>query len=118
LIGSTISTRSEKKISCASKISSPGALSHDTKTSKISKKDYPHKFYPESFNHEFLLKPDFEEYRNNYKKEYEENQNYVGEEYHQEPDHRSTFMKMVKETTRTMSAKNDERRQVLPSKVI
>jgi hypothetical protein len=27
-------------------------------------------------------------------------------------------MKMVKERTRTMSAANDERRQVLPSKVI
>jgi hypothetical protein len=27
-------------------------------------------------------------------------------------------MKMVKERTRTMSAVNDERRQVLPSKVI
>jgi hypothetical protein len=55
---------------------------------------------------------------NNAKKEFEENQNYVGEESHQEPYHPSTFMKMVKETTRTMSAVNDKRRQVLPSKVI
>jgi hypothetical protein len=46
-------------------------------------------------------------------------QNYVGdEESNQEPDHPSTFMKMVKERTRTMSAVNDERRQVLLSKVI
>jgi hypothetical protein len=40
------------------------------------------------------------------------------EEFHQEPDHPSTFMKMVKERTRKMSAVNDERRHVLPSKVI
>jgi hypothetical protein len=32
LIGSTISTRSKKCVSCASKISSPSVLSHDTKT--------------------------------------------------------------------------------------
>jgi hypothetical protein len=37
---------------------------------------------------------------------------------HQEPDHSSTFMKMFKERTPTMSDVNDERRQVLPSKVI
>jgi hypothetical protein len=56
---------------------------------------------------------------NNAKKEFEENQKYIGdEEFYQEPDHPSTFMKMVKERTRTMSAVNDERRQVLPSKVI
>jgi hypothetical protein len=61
----------------------------------------------------FLPKPDFEGYRNNAKTEFEENQNYVGdEECHQEPDHPNTFMKMVKERTRTTSAVNDERRQV------
>jgi hypothetical protein len=53
----------------------------------------------------------FEGYKNNAKKEFEENKNYVGdEEFHQEPDYPSTFMKMVKERTRTMSAVNDERR--------
>jgi hypothetical protein len=119
LIGSTISTRCKKSVSCASNISSPRALSHDTKTSKVSKKANPDDFYPKNFNHAFLTKPDFEGYRNNAKKEFEENQNYVGdEEFHQEPDHPSTFMKMVKERTRTMSAVNDERHQVLPSKVI
>jgi hypothetical protein len=42
-------------------------------------------------------------------KTFEENQNYVGdEEFHQEPDHPTTFMKMVKERTRAMSALNDE----------
>jgi hypothetical protein len=56
---------------------------------------------------------------NDAKKEFEENQNYIDdEEFHQEPDHPSTFMKMLKERTRTMSAANDEKRQVLPSKVI
>jgi hypothetical protein len=80
---------------------------------------FPHDFYPKNFNHAFLPKPGFERYRNNAKKEFEENQNYVGdEEFHQEPEHPSTFMKMVKERTRTMSAVNDKRRQVLPSKVI
>jgi hypothetical protein len=34
------------------------------------------------------------------------------------PDHPSTFMKMVKERTRAMSAVNYERRQLLPTKVI
>jgi hypothetical protein len=92
---------------------------HDTKTSKVSDKDNPHDFYHKNFNHGFLTKPDFEIYRNNSKKEFEENQNCIGDaEFHQDPDHSSTFMKMVKERTRTMSAVNDERRQVLPSKVI
>jgi hypothetical protein len=41
-----------------------------------------------------------------------------GEEFHQEPDHPGAFMRIVRERTRTMSAVNDERHQVLPSKVI
>jgi hypothetical protein len=117
LIESTNSTRSRKSVSCASKISSPSVLSHDNKASKVSDKDKPHDFYPENFNRAFLPKPDFEGYRNNAKKEFEENQNYVGEEFHQEPDYPSTFMKMGMGRTRAMSAVNDERRQVLPSKV-
>jgi hypothetical protein len=96
MIGSTISTRSKKSVSCASMISSPSVLSHDTKASKVSEKNKPHDFNPKNFNHEFLPKPDSEGYRNNAKKEFEENQNYVGdEEFHQEPDHPSAFMKMV-----------------------
>jgi hypothetical protein len=43
-IGSTISTRSKKSVSCASKISSPSVLSHNTKASKVSEKDNPHDF--------------------------------------------------------------------------
>jgi hypothetical protein len=52
------------------------------------------------------------------RKEFEENQNYVGDEFHQHPEHPFKFMKMVKERTLTISAVNDERSQVLPSKVI
>jgi hypothetical protein len=59
LIGSTISTRSKKSVSCACKISSPSVLSHDTKASKVSEKANPHDFYPKSFNHAFLPKTDF-----------------------------------------------------------
>jgi hypothetical protein len=84
----------------------------------VSEKANPHDFYPKNFNHAFLFKPDFDGYRNNAKKEYEKNQNYVSEKFHQEPNHPSTFMKMVKGRIRTMSAVNDGRRQVLPSKVI
>jgi hypothetical protein len=81
-------------------------------------KDNPHDFYLKIFDHKILPKPAFEGYRNNAKKKFEENQNYVGdEEFHQEPDYPSTFMKSVKERTRTMSAVNDERRQAFPSKV-
>jgi hypothetical protein len=119
LIGSTISTRSKKSVSCTGKISSPSVLSRDAKTSKVSEKDNPHDFYPKNFNHSFLLKPDFEGHRNYAKKEFEESQNCIGkEEFHQKPDHFNTFMKISRERTRTMSAVNDERRQVLPSKVI
>jgi hypothetical protein len=44
LIGSTISTRSRKSVSCASNISSPSVLSHDTKASKVSEEANPHDF--------------------------------------------------------------------------
>jgi hypothetical protein len=50
LIGSTISTRSKKNISCARNIFSPSVLSHDTKASKVSEKSNPH-FFPKNFNH-------------------------------------------------------------------
>jgi hypothetical protein len=61
--GSTISTRSKNSVTCASKISSPSILSHDTKASKFSEKDNPHDFYPKNLNHAFLSKPDFKGYR-------------------------------------------------------
>jgi hypothetical protein len=80
LIGSTVSTRSKNNVSYASKISSLSVLSHDTKTSKVSEEAKWHNIYPKNFNHAFLPKPDFEGYRNNAKKEFEENQNHLGEE--------------------------------------
>jgi hypothetical protein len=73
LIGSTISNRFKKSVSCANMISSPNDLSHDTKASKVSEKANPHDFHPKNFNHAFLTKPDFEGYRNNAKKKFEEN---------------------------------------------
>jgi hypothetical protein len=80
LTGSTISTKYKKIVSCSSKISPTSVLSHDTKTSKVSEKYNPHYFYPKNFNHAFLPKPEFEGYRNNDKKEFEETQNCIGDE--------------------------------------
>jgi hypothetical protein len=58
---------------------------------KKLERDNPHDFY---FNHAFLPKTDYEGYRNNAKKEFEENQNDIVEEIHKEPDHPITFLKM------------------------
>jgi hypothetical protein len=87
LIGSTINTRSRRSVSCASNLSSPTAISDDTKMSKVSSKISQHDFYPKNHNHAFMPKPDFEGYRRNAKKESEDNQDYLAEELHQEPDH-------------------------------
>ena len=118
LIGSTISTRSQKNISCASKISSPSVLSQDTKMSRESEKSNTHDFYPKNFNHAFLPKPDFEEYRKNAKKDHDVDPDYLAEDGHPEPDHPSTFMKMIKSRANAIANANDERRQVLPARVI
>jgi hypothetical protein len=53
LTGYTINNRSKKSVSCASNISSPSILSHDTKASKVSEKANSHDFYPKNFNHAF-----------------------------------------------------------------
>ena len=118
LVGSTISTRSQKNISCASKISSPSVFSQDTKISRMSEGSNKHDFYPKNFNHAFLPKQNFEEYRKNAKKEYEENFDALAGHAHHEPDHPSTFMKMIKGRTNATSAANDERRQVLNPRII
>jgi hypothetical protein len=96
----------------------PQVFFHMIRRQQKYQKDNPHDFYPKNFNHVFVTKPDFEGYRNNAKKKFEENQNYVGEEFHQEPDHPSAFMKMVKKITQTMSTANHGRRQVLLSKIV
>ena len=111
LVGSTISTRSKKNAATDSKISSPSVLSEDTEISKISDKSNTHDFYPKHLNHAFMPKPDFEGYRNDTKKTYEDEQYPLGVEEHQMPDHPSTFMKMIKGRSQAMSAANDERRQ-------
>jgi hypothetical protein len=111
VIGSTISTRS-KNISCPSNISSSSVLSQDTKTSKVSERSNKHDFYPKNFNHAFLPKPDFEGYRNNAKKEYEENQDYFAADGYQELDHPCTFMKMIKGRAHMLSTAKDERRHL------
>jgi hypothetical protein len=48
LIGSTISTRSKKTVSCASEISLPSVVSEDTKVSKASEKSNGRYFYPKN----------------------------------------------------------------------
>jgi hypothetical protein len=118
LIGSTISTRSKKTVSSASEISSQTDV--DTKVSKSSNKFNVQDFYPKHLNHAFEPKPDFDGYRNDVKKAYEnENNPYpLGVDEHQVPDHPSSFMNMIKGRSRAKSAANDERRQVLPSRVI
>jgi hypothetical protein len=115
LIGSTISTRSQKNISCANKISSPSVLSQDTKTPKVSEGSNKHDNYPKNFYHALLPKQNFERFSNNYKKDCEENQGYLVEHTHQEPDHASTFMKMIKERANAIATANDETHQDLPS---
>jgi hypothetical protein len=68
LIGSTISTRSKKTVSCASKISSPSVVSEDTQVSKASAKSNVHDFYSKHLNHALMPKPDFEGNRNDFKR--------------------------------------------------
>jgi hypothetical protein len=113
-----ISTRSKKAVSCASKISSPIVISEDTTQSKASEKSNVHDFYPENLNHTFMLKPDFDGYRNDVKKAYENNPCTLDVDEHQVQDHTSTFMNMIKGRSQAMSAANDERRQILPSQFI
>jgi hypothetical protein len=73
VIRSTISTRSKKKVSCASKISSPSVISEDTTVTKASEKSNVNYFYPKNLNHAFMQKPDFVGCRNDVKKMYEIN---------------------------------------------
>jgi len=120
LIGSTISTRSKKNASSASKVSSPCVLSEDTEISKTSVKSNTYEFYPKHLNHAFMLKQVLEACRTDVIKTHEdEDEQYsLGVDAHQMPDHPSTVMKMVKGRSQAISAANHERRQVLPSRVI
>jgi hypothetical protein len=118
LTGSTISTTSKKHESVVSKVSTPSVLSDNIEISKTSAESNAHKFYPKHLNYAFMPKPDFEGYRNDIKTSYEKEQYPSGIEEHQVPDHPSTFMKMIKGSSQAISAANDERGQVLPSRVI
>jgi hypothetical protein len=118
LIGSTISTRCKKHGSTVTKVSSPSVLSDNTEISKTSTKSNAHDFYPKNWNHVLMPKPDFEGYRNEMKKSYEQEQNPSCIDEHQMPDHLSNFMKMIKGRSQAISAANEERRQVQPSRVI
>jgi hypothetical protein len=119
IIGSKISTRYKKNASFAIKFL-PQVFSHIIlRYQKYQRKTTHVTLLPQKLQSWVLPKHDFEGYMKNSKKKFEENQNYIGdEEFHQEPDHPSTFMKMVKEWTRIISAINDGRCQLLPSKVI
>ena len=100
-IGSTISTKS-REISCASKISSPSMMFHDTKSSKVSKESNISNFYPKNLNHAFMSKPNFEEYRREENQKFEESRKYVVEDDVEEADNPSSFMKMIKARTDTV----------------
>jgi hypothetical protein len=65
-----------------------------------------------------MPKPDFEGYRSDFKKSYEEEQYPSGIGEHQMLDHPSTFMKMINGRSQAISAANDERRQFVPSRII
>jgi hypothetical protein len=100
LIGSTINTTSKKTVSWARKISSPSVVSEDTKVSMASEKSNARYFYPKNLNHAFVPKPDFDGYRNDVKKMYENNPYSLGVPDHQVPDHPGSFMKMIKGRSR------------------
>jgi hypothetical protein len=97
LIGSTISTISKKDSSCVTKTSSPSIL---TVNSEISKKS-ANPIY--TIIHSFQ-KPEFERYKNDSKKRYEDNANILSLNEHQIPDHPRFFMKMIKESENALSA--------------
>jgi hypothetical protein len=99
-------------------ISSPSVVSKDTQVSKASEKSNARYFYPKNLNYAFVPKPDFEGYRSDVKKAYENDPYPLGVDDHQVPDHPTSFMNMIKGRSLAISAEKDERRQVLPSRVI
>ena len=90
----------------------------DTKSSKISRESNIAKFYPKNLNHAFIPKPNFEECCHEVKQKFEESRKYVVDDDIEEADNPSSFLKMIRgRTDAALSAKN-EKRQVLPSRVI
>jgi hypothetical protein len=86
LVGSTVCTRSKKGGSVVSRMSSPSVKSVNTKASKVSEASNPKEtvrtseyysqldFYPTNLRHTLMPKPDFEGYRQEFKKPYESDQ--------------------------------------------
>ena len=91
LIGSKISSRSKKSASSASKISSPCVPSEVTKISKTSGISNTHDFYPKHLNHAFMPKLDFEVYRYDIKKTYEDEEYPLDVDEDRMPDHPSVL---------------------------
>jgi hypothetical protein len=118
LIGFTIRAIFKKDASCVSKMSWPSTLTVNTELSKRSTKSNKHDIYHKSFNHAFLSKPEFESFRNDVKKRCEDEKIVLDVNKHQMKDHPITFMKIIKGRENSMSAANDERRQVLNPCVI
>jgi hypothetical protein len=65
-----------------------------------------------------MQKPNFEEYRNKMKQKDEGGQNYLIEDDFQEADHPSAFINTIKSRTHAASRAKDDRRQILPSRVV
>jgi hypothetical protein len=49
-----------------------------------------HDFYPKNFNHVYLLRLEFERYRNHIKNRYKDDKNMLDVNEHQVPDHART----------------------------
>jgi hypothetical protein len=80
----------------------------------------PLDFYPQSRNHAFMTKPDFEGYRQEAKRQYEGDENSpnsLSEDLHQMPDNASNFMTRIRVRDLAKIAANDERYQVLNQRV-
>ena len=87
-------------------------MSHDTKSSKVSRQSNKAKFYPDNLNHAFMPKPNFEECCREEKQKYEESQTQVVEDGIEEADNPSSFMKMIRSRTDSVLSAKDEKRQV------
>jgi hypothetical protein len=82
------------------------------------KKSETNDFYPKNLHHVLMPKPDFEGCRSNAKICFNDNQYLYDLKGHHMPGHPCTFMNMMRQRSRAVSAANDEKRQLLPRRVI
>ena len=61
-------------------------MSHDTKSSKVSRESNIANYYPKNLNHAFMPKPNFEECRREVKQNFEESRKYLVEDDIEEAD--------------------------------